>query len=99
MLTAEEKARLTALKKKADRSPEEETELTGLVEKAKAAGAAAKAARANKAVSGEEPPVKKVEEVATSFDTAGATHVVTMRNGKPVKVWFKDGKELGVEDV
>lgn len=34
-----------------------------------------------------------------TFDTTGATHVVTMRNEKAVKVWFRDGKEIGVEDV
>jgi len=38
-------------------------------------------------------------EVTVSFDTAGANHVVTLRDGKAVKVWFRDGKEIGVENA
>ncbi len=33
-----------------------------------------------------------------SFDTEGATSVVTLRDG-PKRVWFRDGKEIGVEDA
>ena len=32
-------------------------------------------------------------------DVEGATSVVTMRDGAPKRIWFRDGKEIGSEDV
>lgn len=36
-------------------------------------------------------------EVTVSFDTTGASYVITHRDGSAKKVWFRDGKEIGVE--
>lgn len=41
------------------------------------------------------PPAKK----SPAFDTTGATYTITHRHGGPKKVWFRDGKEIGVEDA
>jgi len=38
-------------------------------------------------------------EKAPAFDTTGATYTITHRHGGPKKVWFRDGKEIGVEDA
>jgi len=38
-------------------------------------------------------------ENTTAFDTEGATPIVTFRDGGPKRVWFRDGKEIGSEDV
>jgi hypothetical protein len=35
---------------------------------------------------------------APAFDKEGATSVITHRDG-PKRVWFRDGKEIGVEDA
>jgi hypothetical protein len=37
-------------------------------------------------------------EASKGFDKTGANCVVTHRSG-PKKVWFRDGKEIGVEDA
>ena len=33
------------------------------------------------------------------LDTSGTSSVVTMRGGRTVRVWFRDGKEIGAEDA
>jgi hypothetical protein len=33
------------------------------------------------------------------FDKTGATCLVTIRNSKPFRIWFRAGKEIGAEDV
>jgi hypothetical protein len=42
---------------------------------------------------------KPATEIATTIDTEGASYVVTHRDGGPKKVWFRNGKEIGVENV
>jgi hypothetical protein len=41
----------------------------------------------------------KPSAVTVTIDTEGASYVVTHRDGTPKKVWFRDGKEIGVENV
>jgi hypothetical protein len=39
------------------------------------------------------------EEEKPAFDKAGASSLVTMRGGKPCRIWFRAGKEIGAEDA
>lgn len=84
MLKAKEKARLEELKAKgAEITPDEQAELNLLLAKAES-----EAPPQN-----EEPTPDPLD-----FDKENATFVVTHRDG-PKKVWFRDGKEIGVEDA
>jgi hypothetical protein len=41
----------------------------------------------------------QTEKTAPTFDKEGATSVVTHRDGGVKRVWFRDGKEIGFENV
>jgi len=110
-LSAEEQAELASLQKRPEaadlgvKKPEEKPQV-------KQAKVVAKGGKAS-ATKGAKPPAEtpaadhaeKTDpalprtEPKQGFDTAGATHVVTMRDSKAVKVWFRDGKEIGAEDA
>jgi hypothetical protein len=45
------------------------------------------------------PTATDAKEVTTTFSTEGATSVITHRDGGPKRIWFRDGKEIGVENV
>lgn len=36
---------------------------------------------------------------AASFDKTGASSCIQMRHGKPMRIWFREGKEIGVENA
>lgn len=40
---------------------------------------------------------KSAPEAPATFDKDGATSIITMRDGQPTTVWFRDGKEIGAE--
>jgi hypothetical protein len=85
-MTKKNEARLAALITKGEELTEEEkTELANLQALAEQEAA-------------EKLPADEETKKTVSFDTEGATSVVTLRDG-PKRVWFKDGKEIGVEDV
>ena len=107
-MSSEETARLKELGKLGNkRTAEEQAEFDTLRAKAQAAkppkgsGKAAPPTQPAglKTEDGDDPPPAEKSAGAVPFDTAGANHVVTIRNGKAVKVWFRDGKEIGAEDA
>jgi hypothetical protein len=83
MLNKKELKRLGVLKTIEELSTEEKAELATLLEKEQEA--------ASEESENESPDL--------SFDKEGASHVVTMRDSKAVTVWFKNGKEIGVENA
>lgn len=38
-------------------------------------------------------------EAKPAFDKASAEYNVQMRHGRPQRIWFREGKEIGAEDV
>jgi hypothetical protein len=44
-------------------------------------------------------PFDEPEEVAESESFKNTSYVVTNRNGRPQKIYFRDGKEVGSADV
>jgi hypothetical protein len=100
MFTSEDKSRLEELIGKGELAPEEQEELTVLQGRQKAAIAAELAGEEGPLPNKEEAkPSFDKEESKPSFDKEGASSVVTMRDSKAVQVWFKDGKEIGVENA
>jgi hypothetical protein len=84
----EKKARIAELLAKGEEiTTEEQVELDRLL---------AEVAEAEAAEAAQEP--QKAEENTGTFDKAGATSIVTHRDGLK-RVWYRDGKEIGVEDA
>ena len=107
-MSSEETARLKELGKLGTkRTAEQQTEFDVLRAKAQAAkppkgtGKATPPTQpAGSNTEGDDTPAPAENGAgATPLDTAGANHVVTIRNSKAVKVWFRDGKEIGAEDA
>lgn len=98
-MSSEETARLKELGKLGTkRTVEEQTEFDTLRAKAQAEKTQKGAGKAQPPKQPSEPATEAEKAArAVSLDTNGANHVVTIRDGKAVKVWFRDGKEIGVE--